>query len=454
MVLKRCLIGLCAVLLVGAARGPRLSRIEKLTRVLSLEDRRSTGGGELERYLRDSDRSVRRRAILAAGRIADRESIFSLIELMNDSEHEVRQMAAFALGLIGDPRAVERLTASLEDVDALVRGRSAEALGRIGDSRAAPAVARMVQASLPPGSGLVTVRGDDPASLRDPWLEPRLGLFALARFKDDPRAARSVLLSGGRSRFDWWVATWTAMRLEDPGSRPVLLAAATSSDPLSRAYAARGLAAIADRESVALLETLTLDEHTLVVVDALRALGTLGGGRTAIVARLKDEQPEHREEALKVLTRLPPERSLRARIVPLVGDEDAAVRTAALAALAHTDPEGLALVLSGLDPDPMWFVRSDMARELGEEGGELAEAILFNMLEHPDDMRLLPAVLEGLRLARGGDAAETLRSFLEHADYGVRAAAAEGLGALEATAATDAPGSSVSATTRRLNAVA
>ena len=50
---------------VGSADG----RIVKMARILSLEDHRTVGGGELERYLRDTDRGVRRRAALAAGRV-------------------------------------------------------------------------------------------------------------------------------------------------------------------------------------------------------------------------------------------------------------------------------------------------------------------------------------------------------------------------------------------------
>jgi cyclophilin family peptidyl-prolyl cis-trans isomerase len=52
------------------------------------------------------------------------------------------------------------------------------------------------------------------------------------------------------------------------------------------------------------------------------------------------------------------------------------------------------------------------------------------MLEDPD-VRVLPSVLEALRKARGADAADTLRRHLEHADLGVRLAAAENLAALE-----------------------
>ena len=51
----------------AAAAAPPPTRIEQLARILALEDR-ARGGGELERYLRDPDRGVRRRAALAAGR--------------------------------------------------------------------------------------------------------------------------------------------------------------------------------------------------------------------------------------------------------------------------------------------------------------------------------------------------------------------------------------------------
>jgi cyclophilin family peptidyl-prolyl cis-trans isomerase len=46
---------------------------------------------------------------------------------------------------------------------------------------------------------------------------------------------------------------------------------------------------------------------------------------------------------------------------------------------------------------------------------------------------VLPAVLEALRVARGKDAVDTLRRHLAHEDFAVRAAAAEGLAALQAT---------------------
>jgi HEAT repeat protein len=127
--------GLAVAPVAFAAKKPAApppARIEKLARLLELEDQRGTGGDEVARRLRDPDRGVRRRAALAAGRIAAPELVPPLVELMNDQEVEVRRMAAFALGLAGSPLAVDRLLASLKDADGQVRARAAEALGRIG----------------------------------------------------------------------------------------------------------------------------------------------------------------------------------------------------------------------------------------------------------------------------------------------------------------------------------
>jgi cyclophilin family peptidyl-prolyl cis-trans isomerase len=442
--MKRLKVAFAVPLLLGAG-GDAPTRGDKLVRVLVLEDRRDLGNGELERYLRHPDRGLRRRAALAAGRIGNAAALPPLIELMNDGEPEVRQMAAFAMGLIGDRLALERLLASLKDGDATVRARSAEALGRIGDAAAAPAVAQFVLEHLPSGAPLVTVRGDDPGSATDPWLELRLGLLALARLKD-ARAAEGVLLKEGVPRFDWWAATWTAMRLESPSLRPVLLAAARSSDPLSRAYAARGLGALKDASGLEALKGLARDKDQTVAVHALRAVGVIGAaaGVPIAAAALGSSDPVIKAEALAALAVLPPDKTLRPQIVALVGHREAWLRAAALRALGHVDGADLALLLSGMDPDPEWSVRAALAGALGEAADELSLSILYGMLKD-DDARVLPAVLEALRKARGNDAVETLVQSLGHPDFAVRAAAADNLAALKATGLVRALGSAYQA---------
>ncbi|HEY7512756.1 MAG TPA: HEAT repeat domain-containing protein [Vicinamibacteria bacterium] len=420
-------------LLAAAPPTPAVPRLEKMARVLALEDRRETGAGELDRYLHDADAGVRRRAALAAGRIADPALAPSLVELMNDAEPEVRQMAAFALGLVGDAVAVDRLLAALQDPEPGVRGRAAEALGRIGGTGVAAAVARFAVASTPPGVRPLTIRGDDPGSPGDPWMALRLALFALARLKD-PAAAQTALLEHGRPRYDWWAATWVAMRLESPALRPALLAAAASTDARARALAARGLGALKDASAVETLGTLLRDRDEAVVVQALRALAAIGDARgTALVAPLLSSKNElHAWEALRALGSLPPDRAQRPALAGLVGDERPWMRAAALPALARLDREEFALVLSGLDPDPVWWVRAALAGALAEAGDEVSVGVLLASLKDAD-ARVLPAVLEALRVARGKDAVDTLRRHLAHEDFAVRAAAAEGLAALQAT---------------------
>ena len=209
-------------------------------------------------------------------------------------------MAAFALGLVGATTAVDPLLASLADPDGGVRGRAAEALGRIGDARAAPAIARLVVDALPKTINRMTVRGDDPGSAEDSWAEQRLALFALARLKDVP-AARGALLDGDRPRFDWWAATWVAMRLESPELRPVLVDAVSSSDSRSRALAARGLGALKDRSAVELLQPLARDADETVALHALRALAAIGDGRSTATAAalLASSSDVVRREALR-----------------------------------------------------------------------------------------------------------------------------------------------------------
>ena len=416
---------------------PPVPRMEKLTRLLAAEDRRDLTI-DVKLGLADSDRSVRRRAALAAGRIGDASAVPALIPLLQDSELEVRQMAAFALGLIGEPLAVDPLLAALKDPEPVVRGRAAEALGQIGDARAAPAIAQMVVGALPPKAPLVTVRGDDPASLTDPWLEPRLGVFALARLKD-ARSAQAALLLAGKPRFDWWAATWTAMRLENPALRPLLLAAVTSTDALSRAYGARGLGALKDPADLDTLLPLLRDRDETVVVNAVRAVALLGEARAVppVSALLRSPSSVLRVEALKALSVLPPDRGLRERVIAEVGSPEPWMRAAALQALARMEREDFALVLANLDPDPAWFVRAGLAAALAIAGDEASQARLLAMLKD-DDVRVLPYVLEALRQARGPDSVDTLRRHLDHPDFAVRMAAADQLAALKVTGLSEA----------------
>lgn len=405
------------------------ARVDRLASAVALEDRRTLGKGELAKLLSDPDRSVRRRAALAAGRIGDRAATPLVVPLLKDPDAEVRRSAAFALGLIGDASSSEALVASLKDDDAEVRGRAAEALGRAGDAKQAPAIAQAVVAATAGRPIPIVVRGE---KADDPWIEPRLMLLALARLKD-PSAAATALLASGAPRFDWWAATWTAMRIEKAELAPVLRAAARSSDPLSRGFAARGLGAIKDRADFDAIAALTRDGDPTVVVGALRGLSALGDPRGAAAASsvLGSSKTVLKLEALRAIAALPSDPSLRSIVTPYVANSDPWLRSAAFPALARTDPDSFALVLSGLDPEPVFWVRSQIAAALAISGDEICQGILARMLGE-EEPRVVPAVLDAIRQASGDAAVETLRGHLEHQDLAVRMAAADGLVALKA----------------------
>jgi cyclophilin family peptidyl-prolyl cis-trans isomerase/HEAT repeat protein len=216
----------------------------------------------------------------------------------------------------------------------------------------------------------------------------------------------------------------------------VLVAAASSNDPRSRALAARGLGALKDASAVDLLLPLVRDPDETVAVHALRALGAIGDARgtAAAAGMLAAPSDVVRREALRALAVLPPDPSLRPRLVGLVAERDPWIRAEALGALARCDRGDFALVLSGMDADSVWWVRSSLASSLGDVGDEMSVGILHAMLRD-DDPRVLPSVLDALRRARGKDALDTLVRHLEHADLGVRVGAAEGIAALGAAGA-------------------
>src|SRR5262245_63245587 len=96
----------------------------------------------LDHLALDPDPSVRRRAILAIGRVGMLDGLPHLVAALQDNDAEVRAVAAFAIGLIGpDAREGARpLRAALDDPSPLVRARAVEALGLVGDAASAPAI--------------------------------------------------------------------------------------------------------------------------------------------------------------------------------------------------------------------------------------------------------------------------------------------------------------------------
>jgi cyclophilin family peptidyl-prolyl cis-trans isomerase len=99
--------------------------------------------------------------------------------------------------------------------------------------------------------------------------------------------------------------------------------------------------------------------------------------------------------------------------------------------LGRLDPETFLGALSGLDIDRDWNVRSAQAAALGMIPSELSLARLTLMLKDRDQ-RVIPAVLAALVATKASGVDQILMDHLKADDFAVRAAAANGLGALKA----------------------
>jgi cyclophilin family peptidyl-prolyl cis-trans isomerase/HEAT repeat protein len=455
--------GLVALIVIaaGCATAPRVVPVvvspfdEKVSWVLRLEDQRVLGDPPLPAapaapedpsaplspppavpnllaLLADPEPQIRRRAALAIGRVGLPEGVAPLISALSDAQVEVRQMVAFALGLIGDETATDALVAALADPAPLVQGRAAQALGRIGSTRAAPSVGVMVRSH-------VTATFDiEPEDLSYPQSEPaeafRLGLYALGELGAYEPLAEAVLAESGQPIVWWWPVAAALRMVGDPRALAPLTALAGVQGSIGPAVAINGLGELGDRSSVELLvkqlDPSFRDER--VVISALRALGDIGDvGALPAVRKILLTPGLDRSLLLAATETLGTFESVETTniFIELVSHPWAPLRVAALQALARTDPGSFLLMLSGLDPDPVWTVRAALASALEFIEPDAAVFRLTFMLED-EDQRVVPAVLTALARHRAPDIAELLFARLQSADIVVRKTAATLIGEL------------------------
>ena len=431
---------------------PVLPTPERLARILSLEDARSFGDGWLRDRMYDPDPEVRRRAVLALGRIGRPEAVEPLVTALTaDEAGAVRSTAAFALGIVEDPlpaEAVAALETALLDGSSRVREKAIEAIGRRGGDRAGEIVAGRL-AELVEVSGYSDRREDVEAfRRRTSWDEARLGLFALARIRDDggdPGDTGAILGRGGSPRTLWWASAWTAARLRDPDLVPLHRAYAGSPDPVIRALGVRGLGSTGFPAAEDVAPELSHPSDT-VRIEAIRVIRALAqadlpvGATTAarLFEALDDAVPAIRRESLRGLADVRHPEVTEA-LIRRMQSSDPEVRAGAMRALYPQDQEGFFLLLSGWsDRDPAG--RIAMARRLSEiPDPRIRNFLLRNPLTDADS-RVRAVALAGLgeleEILRGDgeESPEVVPALIRHLgaeDPYERAAAAAALGRLE-----------------------
>jgi cyclophilin family peptidyl-prolyl cis-trans isomerase/HEAT repeat protein len=272
--------------LTKKADSPTAARV--LTQIIRAEDQRRWND-ELSKLLTHDDPKIRRRAVLAAGRIGNEGAVPLLAErVLTDRDVEVRQMAAFALGEIESGGGAYALTEVLktegvQTAPAEVRGRAVEALGKIVAAATGPAAAAkpdaewldIVQAAI-----VNTLRFEDSRRAQSDRLTILLALTAVLRAKPDgvgKLVAQFLDYPDSRIVADA-LNTLARLRLKEGTDKARELL--KHNDPIVRANAARVLGATEDKQAFdALLDRALHDADSRVGISAIRSLASLKDAR-------------------------------------------------------------------------------------------------------------------------------------------------------------------------------
>ncbi len=449
-----------------------------LLRVTKAEDERRWDA-VLRDLLSSRNAAIRKRALIAAGRIGNEDSVTALANLLRqDTDADVRAMAAFALGEVESATGADALVAVLKTASepAELRARAVEALGKIAGAlpREQEPRQREIGAAILDALKLEAGRRSAPDDLTI-----LLGLTAVLRSRPadaGPTIVRFLTYSDARVRADA-ANTLARLRLKD-GNEQLRRLLTTDPEPLVRANAARVLGITEDKLSFdALLARATEDGDSRVRVSAIRALASLKDARAAdtllkrgdsLAQRNPGNRPAETNEVLEIATAL-------GRLLPLREDPLAvAWLRKANEAFHHTASEiELAFVRiaptaylaefgTGADAKRKvqetillnWRAASGVAAGLGEiaslpdsvktkpELASSAETLLRAQLDYRNSglnintlvavhsEYAVPDVLRAFAAFKPKDLAEVLRAHLTESDVIVRGTAADLLGDL------------------------
>jgi HEAT repeat protein/cyclophilin family peptidyl-prolyl cis-trans isomerase len=203
--------------------------VDAIVRLVALEDTRRLDEATLTALIKSPHPEVRRRAVLAVGRIAKPEGRPLLIPARTDADPEVVATVAFAAGQLKDPDAVpwlSQILASRSTLPAVAR-EGACALGKIRTPEARAALAGYLTAA-PAAPAAAPVVGE--------------ALLAIGRFTTRDDLAPIVRWTTAASAEVRWRAAWALFRPRDPAAVSHLLKLCDDASAEVRFWAVRGLA--------------------------------------------------------------------------------------------------------------------------------------------------------------------------------------------------------------------
>ena len=249
--------------------------IDDIAVLLMLEDARKFDDAELKRIAASAHPEVRRRAVQAIGRIADKAGAALLDQSRKDKDVEVAATAIWSLGQLRDPAAIPTLSAALADpkTPPAVAREAAIALGKIQPPQTAgtppsttPAPARVALAEF---------------LTKAPTTKPSAGtvgeaLLSIGRFPANGDLAPILRWTTSSDVEVRWRATWALFRSRDAGAIKELLRLSADQSAEVRSWAVRGLIRhenVDPAPAAARLREAVRDPDRSVRTEALRTLG-------------------------------------------------------------------------------------------------------------------------------------------------------------------------------------
>jgi cyclophilin family peptidyl-prolyl cis-trans isomerase/HEAT repeat protein len=426
-----------------------------LLRIIRAEDERRWDR-DLGVLFSDKDPAVRKRAVLAAGRIGNERSVEMITGLLEkDESADVRAMAAFALGEVESGTAIKALNAQLDPkTNSEVRARAVEALGKIAAAlpKTEEALAKTAREGI-----LQTLKFE--AARRSAPDNHVIDLAITAALRARPEGAGAVIaefLTYSDPIPSVAANALARLRAKDGNAQLVKLLV-TAKDPIVRANAARVLGATEEASAFdALSERASQDPDSRVRISSIRALASLKDARAIPTLLTIGKKQISRNEALEIATALgrlsqgkddpqalewlKAQRKIFQNSAPEI--EVALVRIAPAEYVRDIGPDKTAQAFK-----TDWHAASSMAQGLGEIAAladtvkdkaalsARAQEILRSMLSYdkpgaPHSEYAIPDVLRAYAAFKTADLAEVLRKHLSESDVIVRATAADLLGEL------------------------
>ena len=368
--------GGAAVSQSGSRRPLTAEDVDAITELVTLEDTRQFDEAALTRLLKSTHPEVRRRAVLAVGRIVSPGGRALLVSARKDDDVEILATVAFATGQLKDPDAVSWLSELLmaRTTPAAVAREAAQALGKIRTAPARAALAKYL-ATASETAAAAPVVGE--------------ALLAIGRFTTRDDIAPILRWTMAADADVRWRAAWALFRPRDPAAVPRLFELSADVSPEVRFWAVRGLTPTLVNEagldlgrSAERVRGLVNDPDRRVRTEALRALGQYDDDASfaVVLAALDSSDTWLSVSAAEALGRFKPRGDV---VVPrLVAATNPArptwLRVTALAPLVALAPSAAADAAAGLVRSSSTVARAtavQVLQKLGEPGRERLDAL-------------------------------------------------------------------------------